>query len=224
MKKTITAILIALLSITTFAQKDVTKFLGIPVDGTKSEMIRKLKAKGFKSTTYDRSILEGEFNGYDVTVHIVTTNNKVSRIMVSDKNDVDETTIRIRFNNLCYQFNNNDKYITYTDFTIPNSEKISYEMTINNKRYEAVFYQLIDNHQEIATNELTTYLKNKYTKEELANPSEKTRNEIRELLYDFFLEKSSKKSVWFMISEYFGKYSITMYYDNEYNRANGEDL
>lgn len=30
-----------------FAQNDVTKFLGIPVDGPKSEMIRELKAKGF---------------------------------------------------------------------------------------------------------------------------------------------------------------------------------
>jgi len=27
-----------------------------------------------------------------------------------------------------------------------------------------------------------------------------------------------------MISDFQGKYYITMYYDNEYNRANGEDL
>lgn len=32
------------------------------------------------------------------------------------------------------------------------------------------------------------------------------------------------RSVWFMISENNGKYSITMYYDNGYNKANGEDL
>lgn len=37
-------------------------------------------------------------------------------------------------------------------------------------------------------------------------------------------EKIIKKPVWFMISEYYGKYYITMFYDNEYNRANGEDL
>ena len=29
------------------AQKDVTKFLGIPVDGTKAEMKKKLQEKGF---------------------------------------------------------------------------------------------------------------------------------------------------------------------------------
>ena len=33
-----------------------------------------------------------------------------------------------------------------------------------------------------------------------------------------------KKPVWFTISEFSGKYYITMFYDNEYNRANGEDL
>jgi len=34
-----------------------------------------------------------------------------------------------------------------------------------------------------------------------------------------------KKSVWFMIcKESYNEYTITMYYDNEYNRADGEDL
>ncbi len=224
MKKLIFTLLISLFALNAVAQKDVTKFLGIPVDGTKAEMIRKLKAKGFKSTSYDREILEGEFNGYDVTVHIATTNNKVSRIMVCDKNNVNESTIRIRFNNLCYQFNNNSKYITSKNFTIPDSEDISYNMAVNNKRYEAIFYQLINNHKEIIINELAPYLKDKYSEDELANLSKKSREEIEELIYDFLLEKSSKKSVWFMISEYYGKYGITMYYDNEYNRANGEDL
>lgn len=33
------------------------------------------------------------------------------------------------------------------------------------------------------------------------------------------------KTVWFMISEdRYGKYYIVMYYDNEYNKANGEGL
>lgn len=41
---------------------------------------------------------------------------------------------------------------------------------------------------------------------------------------DYMMELTSKKPVWFMISERFGKYYITMFYDNEYNRANGEDL
>ena len=38
------------------------------------------------------------------------------------------------------------------------------------------------------------------------------------------MDISTKKSVWFMISESYGKYYIIMFYDNEYNRANGEEL
>ena len=90
--------------------KDVTKFLGIPVDGTKLEMINKLKAKGFKISPYNKDVLTGEFNGYDVNVHLVTRNRKVWRILVSDANTVNEADIRIRFNNLCYQFDKNEKY------------------------------------------------------------------------------------------------------------------
>ena len=44
------------------------------------------------------------------------------------------------------------------------------------------------------------------------------------LTFEFLYERALKKSVWFMISEIYGKYYITMFYDNEYNRADGEDL
>lgn len=38
------------------------------------------------------------------------------------------------------------------------------------------------------------------------------------------MEMLFKKSVWFRICEQYGEYYIAMYYDNEYNQANGEDL
>lgn len=68
---------VLMLSFAMNAQEDVTKFLGIPVDGTKSEMINKLLAKGFTRTEYDREVLEGEFNGMSVVVNVQTNNNKV---------------------------------------------------------------------------------------------------------------------------------------------------
>ena len=47
-----------IVSISSYAQeKDVTKFLGIPIDGTKSEMIAKLKGKGFTQVNYDQNII-----------------------------------------------------------------------------------------------------------------------------------------------------------------------
>ena len=67
-------------------EKDVTKFLGIPVDGYKPAMIEKLKAKGFTPAIAGKDVLEGEFNGADVQVSIATNNNKVWRIMLADKN------------------------------------------------------------------------------------------------------------------------------------------
>ena len=37
-------------------------------------------------------------------------------------------------------------------------------------------------------------------------------------------ENLSNKMVWFTIDEYGSGYRILMYYDNLYNRSNGEDL
>ena len=45
---------------------------------------------------------------------------------------------------------------------------------------------------------------------------------VKTLFWAF--EKISKKTVWFLIDNRYGEYGIIMYYDNEYNRANGEDL
>ena len=69
-------------------------------------MIKKLKEKGFVSSEYDKEMLEGEFNGTDVYVHVVTNNNKVWRIAIEDVNVQDEYGIVLRFNRLCGQFEN----------------------------------------------------------------------------------------------------------------------
>lgn len=97
MKKILSLLILLLLTCTIQAQKDVTTFLGIPVDGFKSEMRKKLIAKGFEPVT-DQEFLKGEFNGTDVHVYIATNNNKVYRIMLCDANTQDEADIKIRFN------------------------------------------------------------------------------------------------------------------------------
>ena len=67
MKKISLVVILLMLSIVSFAQKEVTKFLGIPVDGTKQEMEQKLKNKGFVQIN-GLPGLSGEFNGKDVFV------------------------------------------------------------------------------------------------------------------------------------------------------------
>jgi hypothetical protein len=152
MKKLLFAAMMMLFATTAYAQKDVTKFLGIPVDGTKAEMIQKLKAKGFTSSAYNSEILVGEFNGTDVYVHVVTNNNKVYRIMVADRNGQSEGNIIIRFNKLCSQFENNKKYLPMTTESqmISDDEDISYEITVHDKRYQAAFFQMSDSDTEFS--------------------------------------------------------------------------
>ena len=181
MKKILSVAFLLMLSVALHAQKEVTKFLGIPVDGSKSSMIQKLKNKGFvyyPSADY----LEGEFNGQQVDVFIATNNNKVYRIMVCDKNTCDEGQIKIRYNTLCRQFANNQKYVPLDAEELSEREDISYDMTVHKKKYQAGYAQLP------ADDDLT------------------------------------KRLVWFTISKFNGEYYITMYYDNEFNRAQGEDL
>ncbi len=71
---------------------------------------------------------------------------------------------------------------------------------------------------------LITIIKEKYSERELANPTADMIRELTKIAVTYATDLISKKSVWFMISELYGKYVIIMYYDNEYNRANGEDL
>ena len=197
MRKFLTLLAMIAISASVFAQKEVTKFMGIPVDGSPTEMIKKLKAKGF---TTDEDFMQaiklggvdwdgpewliGRFNGEKVRVSLHVEQNKVWRIYLSDKDNRDETQIRIRFNTLVRQFEGNGKYVPYFDEqTIADDEDISSQMTMNKKQYQAAFLQ----------------------KGEDGTVDE-------------------KRMVWFTIRRYSGKYYIAMFYDNKYNRADGSDL
>jgi hypothetical protein len=230
MKTKLSVILILfILPIIALAQKDVTTFLGIPVDGYKSEMRKKLISKGFTPKTQAGSeYFEGEFNGADVHVFIGTNNNKVYRIMVCDANTLDEANIKIRFNKLVGQFERNKRYTQLLeDQRISEYEDISYEMTVNNKIYEAVFYQKLDTTKidyEAIMLQVKQDLLEKYSVDELKKPSEELQSEILSAAMMKTLEFATKKSVWFRIEQHYGKYYIAMFYDNEYNHSDGEDL
>ena len=133
--------------LTSFGQQ-VTKFMGIPVDGTKKEMIQKLEGKGFERVPGEEDFLEGEFNGEDVFLLIKTNNNKVCDIALIDKAYHSVHGIRERFNNLYYQFKDNKRYeeMGNNDLPISDEEEIAYEMETNGKVYKAMFYQ-VDDHK-----------------------------------------------------------------------------
>lgn len=223
MKKIILMMIAMTISFASFAQnKDVTKFLGIPVDGTKTEMKQKLIAKGFISKKFDDECLEGEFNGQNVNVFIGTNNNKVFRITLADKNTVDEAQIKIRFNRLVEQFENNKRYYAFGDYSLSDEEDISYEMAAHNKIYDAYYSQIPD--FENIDAQIQTAIEEKYSAEELKNPSETVKNDIANITEKIRLHEFYMRLVWFRIQSYNGKYFISMFYDNKYNQADGEDL
>lgn len=188
-------------------EKDVTKFLGIPVDGTKSEMIAKLKEKGFVSNEYNPDVLEGEFNGQQVEVQIQTNNDKVCRIIVVYITSFDESVIEHGFNTLCYQFKNNPKYMTpddFDNFIIAENERIFHEILVHNKKYVADFYQHLDRTELLMG----------------SMGADVDRNKLQRIVKDVIL----KRRVWFCIAKNDLGYSIVIFYENGYNMANGEDL
>ena len=206
------------------AQIEVTKFLGIPVDGNKQQMIQKIKEKGYLyNSNYDR--LEGEFNGRDVFIYVVTNNNKVYRILVEDAVYSSEGDIKIRFNTLLRQFeNNNQKYFSMSteDGELSESEDISYEMTVNNKRYEAAFIQTNNTLDSVTLSKKMEEFNNEnYGYDYLLDMTDE---QILDASIKFFLSLYIDNSVWFMINERYGRYGILLYYDNNRNRANGEEL
>lgn len=210
-------------------EKDVTKFLGIPVDGDKPAMIEKLKAKGFTPVLAGElageDILEGEFNGTNVYVKINTNNFNVWQISLRDKYSLDESAIKFRFNRLCEQFENNPKYIPYIDKEqkIPDDEHLSYEMAVNNKRYTAFYSQIPDS---VTKEQALGYLTGPI--EDMTGPTgefspEKAAEHFSNL--QKYWRALRNKLVGFIISEESaGRYRLYMFYENRYNETDGEDL
>lgn len=135
-------LLIALLSLLPFVLlgqgSGPLKFLGIPIDGPKEQFEAKLKTKGFRYNSYTEGY-KGQFNGKDVDVYIHTNHNAVDRVYVAFPYTTEEG-IKVEFNRLLKQFNDTGKYIDLSfNEEIPSSEDISYEITVNNKRYQASF-------------------------------------------------------------------------------------
>lgn len=221
LKKSIFYFILFALPIAISAQNDVTQFLGIPVDGTKSEMIKNLISKGFSNVSNEEGRLKGEFNGVNSHIIIATNNNLVRRIAVLDAYPSDEENIKKRFNKLLRQFQNNDKYLPTEDssllnYIIPEEEDISYEMLVNKKFYQAMFYQktlaydLLLAEQEDQNQKIGSL-----SSEDIIDLATRKIEE----LYNCF-----NKKVWINLNQNSSGFYITIFYDNIYNEANGDDL
>ena len=225
---------------TVFGQSESTlKFLGIPVDGSKSEIVEALKSKGFEYDS-ESDFLIGDFNGKKSEIGIVENHGKVYRVVVFDADTYDAGEIRIRFNNLIHQFENNDKYFYIVpNEMIPEDEDMHYEILVHKKQYIAEFrYNPL-----YGNDELRNRLINEAVEEsKLFLEEKKDEKNIDGITFgEFYSDKDnydklisfhlglkviqiSNGSVWFKIFEHYGKYYIGLYYDNLLNAPNGEDL
>lgn len=179
------------------AKRDITRFMGIPVTGTKAALTRKLAAKGFTPSQEESGLLLGEFNGRRVRVALTENSGKVWRVAVMFKSLGQEDDIRLLFNSLCRQFQNDRRYWApgQKSFVLDSEEPIFEEMK-KGKRYEAGFFQVPE----------TAFS----WKEVEEDPAARV--------------VSLKKPVWFAICESCGEHFVTLFYDNEYNHLRTKDL
>lgn len=239
MRRFITTIILLLVSILAIAQTSVEgtlKFLNIPIDGTKENMISRIKEKGFRYDSY-KDCLRGQFNGKDVEVYVVTNHNVVDRIYVAYP-EMSESRVITEYNILLGQFNRNKKYIALQENEkIPDNEDLSYEMTVKNKKYGASFMHIspdLFSEEEIDNIHALREKVEGMSSEEVQAMGQAMADSLQTRNFEISIEDTMKAlnklmslvsgNVWFTIHERYGDYQIGIYYDNLKNRPDGEDL
>ena len=108
--------LLMFLTLSMSAQKnEVIRFMGIPIDGPKPEMLLELKEKGFEPindglTNDDASIMKGYFNGEKCTLSVNSYHNNVYNIIVVF--DQEDTEINAKLRLLYYNELLGTKYVS----------------------------------------------------------------------------------------------------------------
>ena len=198
---------------------DVLKFLGIPVDGSKEQMIERLKEKGFSGNWWEE-YLEGIFNGEKVRVYIGTNHGIVDRIKVIYPSTDDRVT-KVKYNTLLSRFGRNSKYTELRENReISENERISFEITVQGRIYDAMYYVLQSDIDAASWKEdFYREYKARYKKP----LSELTQEEVEEVLFCLpsRIPDAVSGVVWFTLQS---ARSIVLYYDNLKNRPRGEDL
>ena len=196
------------------------KFMGIPIDGSKDDMVAALMEKGFKQDWGDE-YLTGIFNGENVKVFISTNHGIVDRIRVVYPSTNDSNDTRVKFNTLLSKMNRNAKYVSVSPRPeIPAGESVGLISYGDSKHYDtAYFFLMPDADQAQWKGEFNAAYKKKYTKP----VKDLSYDELEEVLFCLPTRIRSAISgiVWLAITNVD---HINIYYDNLQNRPRGEDL
>ena len=230
--------MLMLINLTLNAQDGIIKFKGIPVDGTKNEMISKLKQKGF---TYDYTddIFKGEFDGNKIAGIIQTYNDKVYNIRFAyDVDGYQKSVVINKFNSLVGRYETNEKYLSNINFDkvindidtyeIDTYEDIDYEMK-RGRIYKAQYYYKYDKDLSDTTGlyqfkkETYRMFKNAAASHDVDIDSFIDDSALEALFYMHILEQDV---VQFYIIEGFdfNTFNIMFDYCNRRNAPNGDDL
>lgn len=196
------------------------KFLGIPIDGSKKDMIEALEEKGFNYSEYN-DYLTGIFNGENVKVFISTNHGIVDRIRVVYPDANDSNDSRVKYNTLLSRFNRNAKYVSVSPRPeIPEGESVGLNSYGDSQYYDTAFFFLMpETNPDEWKKEFNASYKKKYTK-----PVNKlTYSELEEVLFCLPMQIRNAISgiVWLSITSV---NNINICYDNLQNRPRGEDL
>gem|GEM_PF-6204577 len=164
-------------------------------------------SKRFRTESYEKlDCLEGEFNGRQVKIFVITYNNKVGKIVVMDEKGTDKNTIKNRYNRICMEMERSGLFMRKDDgdgytHNIKANEDISWEMYTHNKDYIAVYYQLYKpNDMDVDSNDIAMAIKmlaQNYSREELEKMSEKQRMDITmDYVSSIWAEKVAKREVY----------------------------
>lgn len=187
-------------SLSISAQREVTTFMGIPIDGTTENMIRELNNKNFKLLSqhgYNGNIImEGMFNGDWAQIMIFHNRNLVHSIVVSIRL-TGAKAAKTAFNHIHAQMSRSWKYWPHQDSSIPyipNNADIDYELRCDNDKYKLDFSQVFTQSIQVEALKQTMVVKG-------INPDEYTIQEKNKELFAFNLVQKQQKHTAHLINE-----------------------
>ncbi len=154
MKKIFLSAILLLSSIIIYAQRKVIEYMGIPIDGTKSEMIRKLQAKGGEYiSAFDWVEMKNGNRTSYITIN--TYNDKVWRLVITPFGwpTSDEAKVKAHYNDLCNMCEGPLYYPIREVLPISDEENIAYEMKVHNKKYSIACFSIPYDYMELFWND-----------------------------------------------------------------------
>lgn len=207
---------------------ETIKFMGIPVDGSMQKIEFALRQKGFRRIR--SGVFSGSFNGRDSDVYIHTNHKKVDRIMVVDQQPGSALKAKEYFNILLNQLEDKVEYFKLLGDSIPSDTDVEYEMTVNNKTFEASYFYAPEEFFVSTIKTATDELLDEITEERFNEIKEGRFTDadmealVKERVIKRLLNNTTGQLSICIVRYQSGKYSVAIYYDNLHNRPHGEDL